>query len=910
MKKTILLALLAFAVAASADETTYVWNPTTVTDKNYWWQTKENWLVNGATANDYPNSASAIVEVSSGKSLYSATGKCKEFRYTNVNSFPIVNQGAVKLVSGGKMWWTSFPSTSDATVTWYAGITCGDSGETGEVEVDVPSHMHLRLQKGVSGPCTLVKTGLGTLTDAYEVTNPSKDTKRSFSVPKVLLKEGTLNIWANTLCNGLELVFDGASDDLRVGYGAAATNVLNLTIKSGAIRESALAEGTAHGFTTYSTNVREIVFTGAPKVNPMRFTGRFYNNAGICWNPDSAETPYVFEYAKSVSDTTGQLIVSNGIVRLTESASFTALSRLEVSGGTLQVDAAAGLGFHADLLEVGSVGAKLDLGKGVVIACTAAKLGDEALDDGVYTSANAAWITGEGCVEVGEVAPVESVLTLSEGDSYAFATNSTYAGVALTTAGDFTFGAAAGAALTLGGQGLVATGASAARTVTIDCPVLIEGTQTWRFSSKDKVVINGSVMSARSGGIWQISGAKTVEIRGANVYSHTLSVSNAAAHIYGTAAMGGDIGQVLCEVLSGGRLYFHGVTTGKGIRFWREGTTKPGTMTIANFYASEDGLVTTNRFGGYCEIQFNGNQYFNISKDVTAHFRGGVFKNGGLFGPRGDGTMLVTDKTLTPARLSQDDSTTLILAVADNPFGGNAAQIGSNAKVVTAVPYAIRAYSDSGSVRARLSYNGTIDLMGNDQSVASLSGAGKVTSETPAFLHLVDKDTPGSVDGGTTSQVTRITFNGGAGFSKDGTLTNWIYAASASTGTVQVTNGCLVFTAKDGSPLALMKGTYPRPETNIGWTQAAKAVVAGGRMVLEHSKAFGKDVAFELNAAGKLELGEGVRQRCATLSLDGETVKAGIYGSTESTADIKDDEHFSGTGVLKVGTLGGVVILR
>jgi len=901
-----LLALAALA-GATASAATYVWNPTTVDSKNhYLWETPANWLVNDSTATSYPNSADAIVEVPGNKSqLYNGTGKCKEFHYTDASSFPIVNQGTLKLVTGGKFSFDAFSSKNGTTINWYASITCGDTGETGEVEVNIPAHMNLNLQKGVTGPCTFVKTGAGTLTDAYEVTNPSKNTERSFSVPKVLLREGVLNLWSNKICNGLEIVFDGASDDLKVCYGATQTFVRDLTIKSGAIRESALAEGTAHGFTTYSTNVRQIVMTGAPKVNPMRFTGRFYQNAGLCWAPDAAETPYEFQFAKSVSDTTGQLVVSNGVVRLTEGASFTALSRVAVAGGTLKVDALSGLGFHAEAMEIAASGATLDLGRGVVLACDAATYGASALSDGVYTAANAAWITGEGSVEVGEVARPSEILTVTEGSSYAFTANCAYAGAVLTTEADFTFTTSSGAGVTLGAQGLVATGATAARTVTIDCPVCIDGTQTWTFAANDTVVVRGNVITSRDGGVWRIAGAKAVEFRGTNAFVHTLAVSNAVVRFYGTPSLGGDCGTVTCDACSGGRLHFYGVTTGKGVRFDGE---KPGTVVIAQFHASADGLVTTNLFTGYCETQFSGNQYFSIDKDVTAHFRGGVYKKGGLFGPSGEGSMVISDNILTPARLSQNNSTTLILDVAGNVLGGNAGQSASTARLETRVPYAICAYKGD-SVMARLTLSGTLDLCGCDQSVAAINGSGTVTSDAPAFLHVDDRAIAGSADGGSTSQVTRVTFQGAAGFSKDGTLTNWLYVASSSTGTVQVTEGCLVFPAKGSEPLALKSGTYPRPKADIGWPSASKAIVAGGEMLLEHSQAWGAETAVEIGA-GKLNLASGVRQRCASLVLDGVEAEAGIYGSSESAADIRDDVHFAGTGVLRVGKLGVVILLK
>ena len=37
---------------------------------------------------------------------------------------------------------------------------------------------------------------------------------------------------------------------------------------------------------------------------------------------------------------------------------------------------------------------------------------------------------------------------------------------------------------------------------------------------------------------------------------------------------------------------------------------------------------------------------------------------------------------------------------------------------------------------------------------------------------------------------------------------------------------------------------------------------------------------------------------------------AGTYGSSDSSADNKDDAHFLGKGVLRVGDIGTMIILR
>ena len=911
----ILTTFVVMVFCASIQATEYTWNPTVGTTSGsttrYNWNKKENWLVDGVTATSYPNAADAIVIVpKTSNRIGNGTGKCKEFRYTDKTTFHIIDQGDLKLVSGGLLHAPNAALSSNNNVNWYAGVVCGDTGETGEVELRIPKNMTLQLQKSVSGTCALVKTGPGTLTCSNETKDSSKTTERTFTVPRVILKEGLLRLWGNSASTGLELVFDDeANANPTIEFGATMSNERNLVLINGGLRETARAEGKAHKFTTYNGNVRELVFRGVPQTNPVRFTGRFSGGAGLCWNPDAAETPYVFHYAGGVSDTTGQLLVSNGVVRLMKGASFTALSQTTVaSGGTLRVDAAAGLGFTTARLDVDASGATLVLGPGVVLTATTAAVGGVALADGVYTQANANWITGDGVVEVGAQPERPSdILAITEGEDHAVTADSAYAGVTMdATVGDFTFTASSNAKLTIGAQGVVATGREAARTVTLNGPIYLEGPQTWTFSPNDTVVVNGPVYTHRQAGTWQIAGAKQIEFRGENIFTHTLAVSNAIACFYGSTIRGEEGGGITCTPESGVRVHFYGVTTAKEFLF--DGASPGNINNLVCLHASEDGLVTTNLFTGYVDVHFGNNQYFEADAGVTSVFRGGVYKDGGMWGPR-HGTMVVEEKPMTPARFAIPWEATVVVNVANNKFGTNAAQVYSGATLIFGVPYAMKAYEGS-STWARLTLNGRMVLNGHDQSIVSINGTtGVVTSETAAVLHLVDNKPAGGSDGGPTSQVTRVTFEGGAGYAKEGDFTNWLYKVSSSTGTVAVAKGRLVFTAKAGSVLPLTAtATYKRPSEDVSWPNLSAAIVRGGTLVLEHANPWGRetDVVFETTSdkTGQVEIPSGVSVRCRELLVDGELQKPGIYGGPDSTAPNKPlvggQALFAGAGTLRV----------
>ena len=98
---------------------------------------------------------------------------------------------------------------------------------------------------------------------------------------------------------------------------------------------------------------------------------------------------------------------------------------------------------------------------------------------------------------------------------------------------------------------------------------------------------------------------------------------------------------------------------------------------------------------------------------------------------------------------------------------------------------------------------------------------------------------------------------------------------------MEVVSGILVFTrraATDNEEFDLKGGSdnpYPRLADEDGsWTNMTALVIRGGRTVLEHAQAIGRqtDVRFEAKTDGTygvLELAQGVTQKCRDLYIDG-----------------------------------------
>ena len=89
-------------------------------------------------------------------------------------------------------------------------------------------------------------------------------------------------------------------------------------------------------------------------------------------------------------------------------------------------------------------------------------------------------------------------------------------------------------------------------------------------------------------------------------------------------------------------------------------------------------------------------------------------------------------------------------------------------------------------------------------------------------------------------------------------------------------------------------GTLGNNSTNI--------VVGGtGTLTLQNSNTLSDNATLSIgNGGAKVSLAAGVNEAVRYLFLGTSQKRAGTYGSTSSAATVKDDTHFSGTGILTV----------
>ena len=211
----------------------------------------------------------------------------------------------------------------------------------------------------------------------------------TYAITQTIIREGSLFINKKGTKTGQVFTFDCTEDGVWLGSGAGTkcTTRPNFIIRSGALRETARAMAFEHGLT--SEMGHRFVLDGTPLDAEMVFTGKVSGDACFAWAPAGAD--YAFTFSNAVSDTTGELAVSNGTVKLRGGAMFTKLGETYISSRGC-----------------------LDLGRGSQIVTESLTVGDKVYAAGIY-GADGVSIVGEGVVCVGGAEIPESIAVPFDG---------------------------------------------------------------------------------------------------------------------------------------------------------------------------------------------------------------------------------------------------------------------------------------------------------------------------------------------------------------------------------------------------------------------------------------------------------------------------------------------------------------
>ena len=811
----------------------------------------------------------------------------------------------------------------------------------GDGETFIDSDRDLKFQKAfkaMEGSPTFVKKGPWSLTCFYE------GNSRDYTFPLTKLQEGTLNISTYKVNENIEIRFDGPLQSrLEIGVSDYRGKT-NLTFKSSALTESADAINSDHGVT--SSYDLQLCFTGTPKVNPMVFTGKFLGSAGLQWKPDSSD--YAFVLSNAVSTTTGRFYVSNGTVRVTSGAGFSALPLLVVAGANsrFEVDATAKGRMLATTVAI-SNGGKLVPMAGAYVSVAAVTTNGAAVADGVYHGSaglaigeEADWVDGQGVVVVG---------TPVAGTSTAATWNGAGGDTAATTLGNWN-GAESLPDLVSGATSVSVTGGA---TFTADTDVFVQGltvgvTPFTLAPAAGKTLWIGSDGITGNGGTVTVGGAGTVVAAAVQkwengdgriaVAGNVSAVGKAVTHIYHagknkspTFANGvtvdGDIlfvdgtkakqGTTVITIPDNANITFNGQVLATNTSSISVSSGAGSTVTFNDLFMSRDG----GGFSGSGTVVFNGPMHF---RDRSA-FSGGTVelhstgnRLSGFMGTWSGGTL----KTMVPYAINKTNTKRQ-----PNGWDNNSGDGDQNTWL-------------------NLKDTCTIDLCGNDQSIDQLGmhadgtkSGGHITSATPATFHLQTVKsywpshcyTYGFSDYSSISSANSYGYEtadkgyweGAVNLSYEAAngMVRSMMRQSPSTGRVEVVSGTLVFlrrAATSGETFDLKGGSsnpYPRlANEDGGWTNATAVVVKGGTLELEHRNVFGPQTVVQFvktsNAYGQIKLADGVRQRVFALEIDGVDQRRGTYGATGSGAQHVNDTLFAGGGTLSVvGDGMGMVIL-
>ena len=817
------------------------------------------------------------------------------------------NQGNFALIAGGN---GIKVLGSYGGVSHYTGILL--EGE-GEVPIDVVeagsefrSQMRMVMRKDLDNKCnpTLVKKGAGNFVSYYQAGS------RTYEIPLTKIQQGKFDVTTGKTLTNVEFRFDGNDSSARLKWGHGSSE-LPLILGSGcAISESADVANTEHGFEcTYN---QQLQFTGAPSTNTMTFTGTFYGGAGLLWNPGSAD--YTFVCSTAVSATTGGVEVASGTVKLTNGASFTALTSLKVgAAGVFEVETGAGANFHAETLDV-YTGAKLKLASGVALTVGAAALDGLPVMAGTYSSADgagvkrAAWIEGDGTVVV-ETGSTSAYNWVGGGADTGIATEGNWSPETpeLDSGNAFALFAQSGAAATLGCDaafaglslqngftfsgtgtlgvgdlGITALDAASATSYSFGAPLEATANQTWAIGANNTFNVTGGF---KGSGNVKVEGDGMLNIGPGAGYTGSIDIGTMAT-ISGRNALG-ETGAVARVRNDSGAICFSSATNDAVVSFYSAGAPSDGN--ILSFQGDNlfNGSVTNNMIK------------FEVEDGATVEFAQRHMAN--VIRYKGNGNVVFRGReTLggSTCTMYLDDNVTIDFHAANNTLSTIFWMSFTKGCIRCHVPYAIKASgaTDGKGQRVNMSSSAVLDLGGCDQSLDGLASnkGGTITSDDPAFLHWVAKNLYNDTndpDSAKANRTNNVVFAGAAGLSYDGPQTNRLGGVSTTTGTLKVTDGKLI--------------VLPQ----ASWANSTNVVVSGGVLAIENTAAFPESFILNISGDGKVDLNFDGMLKCTDLFINGTRMGGGDYGSSDSPAQYKRP-IFSGSGVLRVKTNGFCLLIR
>jgi autotransporter-associated beta strand protein len=620
-------------------------------------------------------------------------------------------------------------------------------------------------------------------------------------------------------------------------------------------------------------------------------------------------------FSNVVSTTGGELVLNNGTLALAENSGFGFSPSIRVNGGTL--DLRSGTALSATAVVRVLDGAKIKIKAGVTNRIDSLYLDGEQQVAGTWGATgsgaahiNDAVLSGGGVLEVvsGTALPyVDAVWdgggtdasasapanwvgdTLPSFDGYSravFAAGGNTATfdapvrfVKMTFDANTNFTVAAGAGVITNGAGGLRAGVptTTSRTYTLAADLVFGDHQVWSLTNNGAggttVTVTGALSDGGEAFNLTKRGNGVLILSGNNSYSGRTTVqTNGYVIIRHANALGSTSGSTDLE--NGSYLCIEG---GSGITL-----AEPVTMTGEAALGYQGNLRSnagTNTLTG--KITSNGAR-LRTNNSGCLEVVGGV-DGAGLTCTAVAGTYIrFTEKPITTSAFTcHTYGGAVILAVAGNTFTSMEA---GGTEFRTDVPNAwpptlTFQQSSAGSPSSVVNFNG------NDQSVGTLRSGFNDPS-----LRMLYSVAPMTL---TVNQSADTVFNG--------SITGAVSLLKQGAGNLALTNRLITtsgsFTVSNGTLTVSQQAALGPNSTNI--------VVGGtGTLLLSNSVAIADSATVKMPAAGlstaKISLAQGVDEKVGWLFFGEKMQRVGTYGSTSSPAAVKDDTHFSGTGLLTV----------
>ena len=608
------------------------------------------------------------------------------------------------------------------------------------------------------------------------------------------------------------------------------------------------------------------------------------------------------------STTTGDIIVSNGTLSVAAGASLGNATNVTVAAGTLALQASAAIADHATLAIAD--GGVVELNAAVAetvkylyvngIPRTSGSYGTTAsgatfVDDIhfsgtqrlVVAQSKLTWTAAGGSdMNINTalnwnslMAPAfngtEEVTFGTAGTNAVMNVNASLYGITFNRDDSFTLAAGAGI-LSNGVGGITAAGPSAWRTYTIEEDLVLTSSQTWRVTTNSTGRSTLNITGKISDGDQPYAITKTdfgsLNLRSENTFSGLLTINEGDLNIYHPKALGNTNTYTVINGGMGGRLGLNGVVVEKPLVLLGERNNNGTLFTGSGSNVLAGPVICTN------QVRFQ-------ASGSPLVFTGGVTAdNNGLFVINSGSLVAFKDKPINiGTRTFWSDSGGLtLIAVSGNTW---ADMLVANGTVRCAVTNAL---CPTASIRIGVWYgsSGTLDLNGYDQTIGRLYMESALQSATRAI---------------TSSVPARLTVNQSSDGACDARFTGAVSLLKLGSGTLTLTNA---FTSTTGS-FVISNGTLSVGDQGTFGPNSKTIIVAGtGKLALSNSVAIADTATVSMPANGintaKIHLADNVTETVGFLNFGTISKYANTYGSSESTAAIKDDDHFTGKGVLRV----------